>query len=78
MWTAAQIRRQANKKDTVGWDDTSESVEIPNTADVVLTMNQTEVEEASGTGRIFISKNRDGKRGVTINVKIKPEIYTIR
>jgi replicative DNA helicase len=77
LWSAAQIRRNAEAKDTVGWQDTGESVEIPNTADVVITVNQTDTELAAKRGRIFVSKNRDNPAGAMINVAINPEVCRI-
>jgi replicative DNA helicase len=78
VWTAHQINRSAKKLETVSWEHSAESQEVPNTADVIVTINQTDSELASGTGRLFVAKNRDGKSNVTIPIVIKPETWTIR
>jgi hypothetical protein len=73
MWSGAQAQRRAGDKDVVGWQDISESVDIANTADVAISMNQTDTELVNETGRLFLTKNRDGRSGVSIPVRIQPD-----
>jgi len=59
LWTATQTRRVGHRKRLVDADDTSESYEKPQIADVFLTLSRTEEEWSEGTIRMYLAAMRD-------------------
>lgn len=77
VWSAHHLHRKAEKVDTATMAAISEAQEINNTADVVITTNQTKEEEQSGVLRFFVDKNRRGQRGDTIWLAVSPAHFRI-
>jgi replicative DNA helicase len=76
VWTASQGNREAMKKIDVDISSLAEDFSKAMTADYVIGLSQTKTEskdrlpDGGGTGtiRLFVSKNRNGMRGVDVPV----------
>jgi hypothetical protein len=68
-WTASQTQRGARAKRTVNLEDVAESWQKVNKAHVVITINQTEEEEAEQLMRLFGAKVREGTAKWTVPVR---------
>lgn len=66
IWTATQSRRAAVAKETHGEDDVAEDWGKMFTADIVITINQTTEEASLNQVRLYIAKNRNGPRAITV------------
>jgi replicative DNA helicase len=66
IWTATQSRRAAVAKETHGEDDVAEDWGKMFTADIVITINQTQEEAGNNQIRLYIAKNRNGPRAVEV------------
>ena len=73
MLTASQANRDSLRKKEVDIDSMAEDFSKAMTADYVIGLSQTKIEEASrddgrgtGTLRLFIAKNRNGPKGIAV------------
>jgi len=69
VWTATQTRRLGHSKWLVDADDTSESYEKPQIADVFLTMSQTPDEKSNKQLRLNCAAMRDSPGGKVITIQ---------
>jgi|TARA_Y100000310_G_scaffold278249_2_gene296594 replicative DNA helicase len=70
VWTASQANRSSAQNDVVGLENMSEAYGKAMVADVVLSLSRKSHEKAHGAGRLFIAKNRAGRDGLILPVKI--------
>jgi replicative DNA helicase len=64
IWTASQANREAAKSEIVGLENMSEAYGKAMVADVVISLSRKPEEKSSGTGRLFVAKNRAGRDGI--------------
>ena len=67
IWTASQSNREGANATVVGLENMAEAYGKAMVADVVLSLSRKPMEKASGVGRLFIAKNRAGKRWNTLS-----------
>jgi replicative DNA helicase len=77
IWTASQANRESANSDVVGLENMSEAYGKAMVADVVLSLSRKANEKATGSGRLFVAKNRAGKDGVLFPVHIDTARSTI-
>lgn len=77
VWTASQANREAANSDIVGLENMSEAYGKAMVADVVITLSRKPQEKATGLGRMFIAKNRAGRDGISLPIKIDTAISKI-
>ena len=77
VWTASQANRDSAKSDIVGLENMSEAYGKAMVADVVLSLSRKPMEKATGSGRLFVAKNRAGKDGLVFPVHIDTAKSTI-
>jgi replicative DNA helicase len=70
VWTASQANKDSSKADVVGLENLGECYGKAQVADVVLSISRKPMEKSSGSGRIFVAKNRAGKDGLLFPVNI--------
>ena len=70
IWTASQANRDSSNSDVVGLENMSESYGKAMVADVVLSLSRKPTEKATGSGRLFVAKNRAGRDGILFPVHI--------
>tara|TARA_R110001592_G_scaffold228361_3_gene484906 strand:- start:701 stop:2095 length:1395 start_codon:yes stop_codon:yes gene_type:complete len=70
VWTASQSNREAAEKEVIGMDSMSEAYGKAMVADVVVSLSRKQLEKATGSGRLFVAKNRAGKDGILFPVRI--------
>jgi len=70
VWTASQAHRDAAKMDVIGLENMSEAYAKAMIADFVVSMSRKPLEKASGTGRLFVAKNRMGRDGIVFPMQI--------
>jgi len=70
VWTASQANRDSANSDIVGLENMSEAYGKAMVADLVVSLSRKPTEKATGTGRIFIAKNRAGKDGILFPIHI--------
>ena len=70
IWTASQANREASNSDVVGLENMSEAYGKAMVADVILSISRKANEKESGSGRIFVAKNRAGRDGMLFSMKI--------
>jgi len=70
VWTASQANREASDKEVVGLDNMAEAYGKAMIADVVVSLSRKQLEKSTGSGRLFVAKNRAGKDGVLFPVRI--------
>lgn len=70
VWTASQANRDSANSDIVGLENMSEAYGKAMVADLVVSLSRKATEKATGTGRIFIAKNRAGKDGILFPIHI--------
>jgi replicative DNA helicase len=70
IWTASQANRDASNADIVGLENMSEAYGKAMVADVVLSISRKPNEKSTGTGRIFVAKNRAGRDGMLFPMQI--------
>jgi hypothetical protein len=63
--TGSQVNRAGMDKQTITSTDMAEDISKAFTADVVLSYNQTAIEQKMGLARLHVAKNRDGEVGMT-------------
>ena len=70
VWTASQANREASNSEVVGLENMSEAYGKAMVADIVVSLSRKATEKATGSGRLFVAKNRAGKDGILFPVKI--------
>lgn len=70
IWTASQANREAAEKEVIGMDSMSEAYGKAMVADVVISLSRRQLEKATGSGRLFVAKNRAGKDGILFPIRI--------
>lgn len=60
IWSATQSNREGSRKDTIDNDSVAEAYNKIFVADLILTLSRSPQDVAAHTGRIFVSKNRNG------------------
>lgn len=68
VWSATQSQRVAISMKTHTEEQVGEDIGMMNVADIVITLNQTIEEVNQNTMRLFIAKNRNGRRYVEIPI----------
>ncbi len=70
IWTASQANRDSAKSDIVGLENMSEAYGKAMVADVVISLSRKAMEKSTGSGRLFVAKNRAGKDGLVFPIHI--------
>ena len=70
IWTASQANRDSAKSDIVGLENMSEAYGKAMVADAVISLSRKPTEKATGSGRLFVAKNRAGKDGIVFPIHI--------
>ena len=70
VWTASQANRDSAKADIVGLENMSEAYGKAMVADVVISLSRKATEKATGSGRLFVAKNRAGRDGLVFPIHI--------
>jgi len=70
VWTASQANRDSANSDIVGLENMSEAYGKAMVADVVISLSRKPMEKSSGSGRLYIAKNRVGRDGIVLPVHI--------
>lgn len=78
IWTASQANKDSSNSDVVGLENMSESYGKAMVADVVLSLSRKPSEKSTGSGRIFVAKNRAGRDGILFPVHIDTARSTIK
>lgn len=78
VWTASQANRDSSNSDIVGLENMSESYGKAMVADVVVSLSRKPTEKSTGTGRLFVAKNRAGRDGILFPVHIDTSRSTIK
>ena len=66
IWTASQTSKKSLSKVTVTMADVADSFEKCRIADIILALCQTGEEYKEDKMRIFVAKNREGRKGMSI------------
>jgi replicative DNA helicase len=77
IWTASQSNRDGSSSDVVGLENMSESYGKAMVADVVLSLSRKPSEKATGSGRLFVAKNRAGRDGLIFPIHIDTSMSKI-
>jgi len=78
IWTASQANRDSANSDIVGLENMSEAYGKAMVADLVVSLSRKATEKATGSGRLFIAKNRAGKDGILFPIHIDTARSTIK
>ena len=70
IWTASQANKDSSKSDVVGLENLGESYGKAQVADVVISISRKPMEKSTGSGRIFVAKNRAGRDGLLFPINI--------
>jgi replicative DNA helicase len=70
VWTASQANRESANSEIVGLENMSEAYGKAMVADLVVSISRRAQEKSSGTGRLFIAKNRAGRDGILFPIRI--------
>jgi replicative DNA helicase len=70
IWTATQSNRSGTNAEVVDLDNMSEAYSKAGICDVVMTISRKSLEKASGGGRLFVAKNRNGRDGLLFPIHI--------
>ena len=70
LWTASQANRDSANSDIVGLENMSEAYGKAMVADVVISISRKAMEKSTGSGRLFVAKNRAGRDGLVFPVHI--------
>ena len=70
IWTASQANRDSANSDIVGLGNMAEAYSKAMVADVVLSISRKSTEKSTGSGRIYIAKNRAGRDGLLFPINI--------
>ena len=76
IWTASQANRESAQSDIVGLENMSEAYGKAMVADLVISISRKAMEKSTGTGRLFIAKNRAGKDGLVFPIHINTAMST--
>jgi hypothetical protein len=77
VWTASQANRDSAKSDIVGLENMAEAYGKAMVADVVISLSRKAMEKSTGTGRLFVAKNRAGKDGLVFPIHIDTSMSKI-
>lgn len=78
IWTASQATKKSLSKVTVTMADVADSFEKCRIADIILALCQTDEEEKENKMRIFVAKNREGRKGMLIKFEADLERSLMR
>jgi replicative DNA helicase len=78
IWTASQANRDSANSDIVGLENMSEAYGKAMVADLVISISRKPAEKATGSGRLFIAKNRAGKDGILFPIHIDTACSSIK
>ena len=70
VWTASQANRDSANSDIVGLENMSEAYGKAMVADVVISLSRKAAEKSTGSGRLFVAKNRAGRDGLVFPIHI--------
>lgn len=70
VWTASQANRDSANSDIVGLENMSEAYGKAMVADLVISISRKAAEKATGSGRLFVAKNRAGRDGLVFPIHI--------
>ena len=70
IWTASQANRDASNADVVGLETMSEAYGKAMVADVVISLSRKPLEKSTGSGRLFVAKNRAGRDGILFPIHL--------
>jgi archaellum biogenesis ATPase FlaH len=73
MWVPSQGNRGSTGKETIENEDVKGAFDKVATADIIMSINMTKEEYQDGIARINVSKNRRGKKNLTIEIDTKYE-----
>ncbi|MCJ7761775.1 hypothetical protein MUP59_11640, partial [Candidatus Bathyarchaeota archaeon] len=73
IWSATQSQRAAISMETHTEENVSEDIGKINTVDIAITMNQTRDEVRQKVMRLFLAKNRNGPKYITVLIKMALE-----
>jgi replicative DNA helicase len=68
IWSATQSQRAAISMETHTEEQVGEDIGMVNIADVVITLNQTREEVNQNKMRLFVAKNRNGRKYIEIPI----------
>ena len=77
IWTASQANRDSSNSEIVGLENMSEAYGKAMVADFVVTLSRKPMEKATGSGRLFVAKNRAGKDGIVFPIQIDTSMSKI-
>jgi replicative DNA helicase len=69
VWTGCQLRRQQYGEDTPGLEGVADSLKKAQMAHLVVSIGQTDTQEATGGMGLYVAKHRGGRSKLTINLK---------
>ena len=69
IWTASQTSKKSLSKELITMVDVADSFEKCRIADIILALCQTTEEYKEDKMRIFVAKNREGEKGMSIEFK---------
>ena len=80
IWTASQANRDSANSDIVGLENMAEAYSKAMVADVVLSISRKSTEKSTGSGRLYIAKNRAGRDGLLfpVNIDTARSKFTLR
>ncbi len=78
IWTASQTTRKSLSKVTITMEDVADSFEKCRVADIILALCQTKEEYKEDKMRIFVAKNREGRKGMSIEFEADLERSLMR
>ena len=70
IWTASQANRDSANSDIVGLENMSEAYGKAMVADLVISISRKATEKSTGSGRLFVAKNRAGRDGILFPIHI--------
>jgi hypothetical protein len=70
IWTASQANRDAANADVVGLENMAEAYGKAMVADVVISLSRKPLEKSTGSGRLFVAKNRAGRDGILFPIHL--------
>lgn len=70
LWTASQANKEGANADIIDTTNMSESYGKAAECDAVISLSRKNFEKATGAGRLFLAKNRNGQDGLLYPIKI--------
>lgn len=70
LWTASQSNKEGSNAEVVDMSNMSEAYAKAFIADLIVTLSRRPGEKASGLGRIYVAKNRNGLDGLVFPIRI--------